>query len=269
LTAAPGETLTKESLPEGQPAAATFARAGVEGAWRRVTLFAVAAVYAVLWVGGVSHHFLYGGVGPGLEWVAALFLTLAGALVLLGARSWRARRSLVGVALLGFGVEALGVHTGLPFGAYRYTGALGPGLFGVPLVMTAAWMTLAAYAAQLLLRGRRAGRVEVLLAALWVTAIDLIIDPLAANQLGYWRWAAGGDYYGIPPLNFAGWFATALLAFALFGRPTEPNPWARRAGFSILLFFTLLAFAHALHLAALIGCALCLLHFVLTRNAER
>src|SRR3712207_6848024 len=37
----------------------------------------------------------------------------------------------------------------LPFGAYDYTGALRPQLFGVPVVMGFAWMSLVAYACEL------------------------------------------------------------------------------------------------------------------------
>jgi putative membrane protein len=43
----------------------------------------------------------------------------------------------------GFAVEALGVATGFPFGAYSYSGALGPRLLGVPLVIPLAWTWMA------------------------------------------------------------------------------------------------------------------------------
>lgn len=226
---------------------------------RRVALALIASVYAVLWAGGVAHHFLYGGVGAGQNWLASLFLAVAGALVLLGARGARELRLLGGVAALGFAVELVGVRTGLPFGSYAYTDVLEPRLFGVPLVMSAAWMTLVAYVRQALGRAGLPTWAGVVAGAAWMTAIDLLIDPLAANRLGYWRWAGGGVYYGIPALNFAGWFVTSLLAFYLVRRGREPNRWARRAGLSIVLFFTLLAVAHALYLAALVGGGLCLL----------
>lgn len=239
-------------------------------AWQRAALVVVAAGYVVLWLGGVAQHWLAGGVRPAQSWLAALFLLLAGVIVLLSTRTTRDLLWLVCVALFGFAVEIIGVRFGVPFGAYNYTDILAPKLLGVPLVMAAAWMTLAAYVKQMLARFRLSTWTEALIAALWLTTIDLIIDPLAAQQLNYWRWAANGFYYGIPATNFAGWFATSLLAFLLFRQSCAANVWARLVGLSIVLFFTLLACAHGLRAAALVGCGLCALHlFVANLSRKR
>ena len=40
-------------------------------------------------------------------------------------------------------VEAVGVHTGVPFGAYAYTGDLGAEVLGVPVVVPLAWTMMA------------------------------------------------------------------------------------------------------------------------------
>ena len=40
-------------------------------------------------------------------------------------------------------VEAVGVHTGMPFGAYAYTGDLGAEVLGVPAVVPLAWTMMA------------------------------------------------------------------------------------------------------------------------------
>lgn len=230
-------------------------------AGRRAALFVVGAAYVVLWLGGGAQHWRAGGVQPAQNWLAALFLLLAGVIVLLSTPTTRDLLWLASVALFGFAVEVIGVRYRLPFGAYRYTDVLTPQLFGVPLVMAAAWMTLAAYVKQMLARLRLPAWMEALLAALWLTVIDLIIDPLAARQLDYWRWAdTTGLYYGIPITNFIGWFVTGLLAFLLFRHRCAVNFWARRVGLSIILFFTLLACAHGLRMAALIGGGLCALH---------
>lgn len=214
--------------------------------------------FAVLWFGGVASHWGFGG-GARAEhaWLASLFLFVAGLIVMLGARTRGASAALVGVALLGFAVEAVGVSTGFPFGDYDYTDALRPRLLGVPFVMGFAWMVLAAHAAGLVARLRLPAWLGVLAAALWTTAVDLIIDPLAANALGYWRWSGAGSYYGIPFTNFAGWFVTGLVAFGLFGRRLAPNFWASVVGSAIVLFFTLVALAHSLHYASLVGLVLC------------
>ena len=223
--------------------------------WRRAALWTTLAVFAVLWVGGVSSEWL--GVeredGGAL---ASLFLLTAALVVLLGERTGRGAASLACVALLGFAVEALGVRFGLPFGRYAYTGALQPQVLGVPLVMGPAWMVLVAFASDAAGRLRLRGWKAVLFAALLTTATDLVIDPLAANRLGYWRWMEAGSYYGIPFLNFAGWFLTALVACRVMG--ARGNFWAGFAGGAILLFFALLALAHSLPYVALVGFVFCL-----------
>ena len=51
-----------------------------------------------------------------------------------------------------------------------------------------------------------------LLAAVIAVSLDLFIDPVAV-ALGYWVWRVPGDvYFGIPLLNFIGWFVLMLLA---------------------------------------------------------
>ena len=47
------------------------------------------------------------------------------------------------IAILAYGVEALGVATGFPFGSYHYTGVLFPVLpGGVPLPVIFAWLMI-------------------------------------------------------------------------------------------------------------------------------
>lgn len=234
---------------------------------RRVALLFLSVCYAMLWVGGVARYWLKVGAGVNQSLAAALFLTLAGMLVLVGTRSVRERLLLLAVASLGFAAEVLGVHTRVPFGAYEYTGALGPKVFGVPLVMAFAWMTLAGYVKQMLARFRLAPWVETFVAASWLTAFDLLIDPLASNQLGYWRWAVRGAYLGVPLGNFAGWFVVSLLAFVVLRRKFEAGQTSSLTGLSIILFFTLLALAHGDALAALPGFALCLVHSLVSRGS--
>jgi uncharacterized membrane protein len=114
----------------------------------------------------------------------------------------------------GFAVEVLGVHTGAPFGRYRYGSALGPRLFGVPMVIAFAWPMLAWPAALAARRLTTPFAARVALGA-WALAVwDLFLDPQMVAA-GYWRWAAPGVHLpGVPtvPLSdYAGWLATAGL----------------------------------------------------------
>lgn len=228
------------------------------GAWRPVALVALSVAYVVLWAGGVGHHLFVGAVAAEQAWLASAFLAVAGAIVLCTTASRREFLWLVAVACFGLLVEWCGVHYGLPFGRYAYTGTLQPVVSGVPFVMTCAWLALVAYVKQGLLRARLPPWRGAFVAAAWMTAIDLVIDPLAANQLGYWRWAERGGYYGIPLSNFAGWFIVSLAIFALLrGSEWGANIWHRLTGASIILFFTLIALSYHLWLAALVGLVLC------------
>jgi uncharacterized membrane protein len=134
--------------------------------------------------------------------------------------------------------------------------------------MAVAWMTRAAYVKQMLARFKLAQWVETFVAAAWLTAFDLLIDPLASSQLGYRRWAERGPYFGVPLANFAGWFAVSLLAFGVLRKKFEAGQTASLTGLSIILFFTLLALAHGDALVALHGRALCLIHILVRRRAD-
>lgn len=223
---------------------------------RRVALAAAVSLFALLWVGGVVSQWT-GGAGKDEGWLASLFLLNAGLIVLLGERTTAGALRLAAVALIGFAVEAAGVRIGLPFGEYVYTGVLWPQVLGVPAVMGFAWMALVAFACDFAWRLRLAPWVAVVCAAGLTTATDLVIDPLAANVLGYWSWSRGGAYYGIPFSNFAGWFVTALVACSVLGARGRPNFWAAIVGAAIVLFFASGALANSLFTVALVGLALC------------
>jgi len=234
--------------------------------WRRWTLVVLFAIYAVMWVGGVGSHLFTGRATADAAWAAPVFLLLAGLITLLGA-SGREAWMLVMAAGMGLLAEMIGTATGLIFSQYSYTGALGPRLVGLPLVMTSAWMVLVGYVREMLLPFSWPRPAKVIIAAAWMTAIDLLIDPLAAGPLDYWRWAEQGTYYGVPARNFLGWFFVSLLIFALAGRVAGRgrgrNPAAQFIGVSIIVFFALIALAHRLALASVVAVLLCAAHLAL------
>ncbi len=130
------------------------------------------------------------------------------------ARGARFAAAALGVpGAIGLSAEALGVATGRPFGRYAYSGKLGPRVAGVPLLAAGAWAIMArpAWIAAGWCDRRPSRRVPIAAAAL--TAWDAYLDPRMAEE-GYWTWAEGGRYAGVPATNFAGWFATGLAAFA-------------------------------------------------------
>ena len=204
------------------------------------------AAYLFLWFGGVGSHLVTGGTPPNMAWAAPVFLAL-GALIAIYSE-WPRWQAIALAAGVGFVAEAIGVASGYPFGAYSYTPVLAPAVLGVPLVVAGAWMILFIYVRHM--------QLTVIASAFIMAALDLVIDPLAANFLGYWHWQSGGPYYGVPLLNFAGWFAVAMLIFALAPKFTVRNPQVVWLGTSILLFFTAIAAIHGYFFPAFLGAAL-------------
>jgi uncharacterized membrane protein len=227
--------------------------------WRKFILTALGGAYAALWVGGVSAHILKGGPPPDAQWAAPVFLLLAGLIVLVTASATNLG-GLLAAAGIGFVAEYVGVSNGFLFGRYVYTGTLRPLLLGVPLVMACAWMILFAYVKQMLIPFKLSKPAEMTISGVWMVAIDLLIDPLASNRLGYWRWIEAGAYYGVPARNFLGWFVVSFMIFGIIRQRPQSDLWARSVGLSILLFFTVIALAYQLALAASVGLALSLAH---------
>jgi putative membrane protein len=110
-------------------------------------------------------------------------------------------------------VEAAGVTWGVPFGAYQYTGELGPRVLGVPVVVPLAWAWMgwpALVVARHLTRPRAA---RVGLAALGLATWDLFLDPQMVAA-GYWHWST----VDIPGQNYVGWLAVAVVMMVVLDR---------------------------------------------------
>jgi putative membrane protein len=161
---------------------------------------------------------------PGVT-LSALLQAAAVLVILSGA--WGARRTLLTAALViaaAWVVEFVGSHTGVPFGAYRYTDRLQPQLGAVPLLVPFAWLMMLppAWAVGAKLSGRTRGLAFILASALAFTVWDLFLDPQMVGW-HFWMWQTPVGYFGIPWVNFAGWFLGAALITAL-ARPAA-LPW--------------------------------------------
>jgi uncharacterized membrane protein len=228
----------------------------------------LAGVYVLLWLGGVISYVVFDRPPEDAGWTAPVFLFLSALLVVVNVEKDEAVR-LAAAGALGFLVEIVGARVGIPFGEYSYTEALTPQLFGVPLAMAAAWIVLIGYVRNMLGSSGLPGWLRPVLAALWMTAIDLLIDPLAAGRMDYWRWKGSGSYYGIPDANFFGWFVVSMGIFMLLRRDVRRNAWCRGIGLSTVIFFSCIAVASDLLIAATVGLGLGALHLVVALRAPR
>jgi uncharacterized membrane protein len=148
--------------------------------------------------------------------IAIVLLGAAAALAHAAATRGAAIALVVAVVTIagGFGTEVLGVHTGVPFGSYRYSAALGPTLLAVPLAIGPAWAMLAWPAA---LAARRLGRsfpARVVLGAWALASWDLFLDPQMVAA-GNWRWSAPHPHLpgvpAVPLTNYLGWLLVAAV----------------------------------------------------------
>jgi len=169
------------------------------------------------------------------------------------------------VLAIPYASEFVGVLTGVPYGAYTYTG-LHPWLFGlVPVFILIAWINIGylAIATTTVGLGRSSlwlAPLDGIVAAAW----DVMVDPLAVRA-GYWTWTSPDGFYGVPLSNFFGWFLVvtilSLVARSVWSRDTAVPTHASRAMIAILpglllgssASFAVLAVASGLPLAAVAG----------------
>ena len=129
----------------------------------------------------------------------------------------------------GYGIEWVGVRTGIPFGVYRYLDGLGPLVFGVPPIIGVNWFLLtlesAACIRWLLSSSRLLGifskkgstlsalpyGVQAALGATLMTAFDWLMEP-AAVRYGYWEW----QELSPPFMNYLGWWIGAFVLHYVF-----------------------------------------------------
>jgi len=111
--------------------------------------------------------------------------------------------------LISYAIEYTGVTTGYPFGSYAYTSAMGSFVGPVPVFIPFLWCALGYFCLQ-------ATGPSMVAPAMLMVLLDLSLDPLFSQSLWHWQSTAGPYYYGVPALNFVGWFVTAILIFTFF-----------------------------------------------------
>ena len=143
----------------------------------------------------------------------------------------RAITLLVVGALISLGAELTGTSTGLPFGPYSYTSLLGWRVAGlVPFPIPLSWFYM--IYASLAILGRLLAPADDLrtrlrwsaCAGIVLAAWDVSMDPAMSFATAHWIWHTRGFFYGMPLLNWFGWWLTgSVIAFAMLSivRPSE------------------------------------------------
>ena len=146
------------------------------------------------------------------------------------------------VPAIGWGVERLGSTSGIPFGDYTYTDALGPDLYGVPLVVPLAWAMMA-YPAHVAASALAWRRWLIPLVTAWsLMAWDLFLDPMMVDA-DAWRWTTTTPdlpgIEGIPVVNYAGWLAAGVvIGIAMLLLPTQRTPIGQPAALYLWVYIS-------------------------------
>jgi len=185
----------------------------------------------ILFLFPFSLLFVVTGLLPSqFSWIASLMIAFSAAATLVSEMRSRAALSAAAQCALLSGillcVEYVGVTTGVPFGRYTYTDALGFRISGVPLAIPLAWYTTVVNSWRLsrgiLERDDRAPAWMVaLLAAALTVALDLVLEPMASSITMYWVWSDGL----IPVQNYLSWGVFSMIAsFGLSVADRHPGP---------------------------------------------
>ncbi|MCE7055941.1 carotenoid biosynthesis protein [Algoriphagus sp. AGSA1] len=140
---------------------------------------------------------------------------------------------------IGFGAEAIGIHTGHLFGDYVYGPTLGPKLWQVPIVIGVNWFLLVYLTGTVFHRVTDNDYYAALLGATAMVVIDYILEPVAV-ALDMWHW----KFEIIPAGNYFSWFAVAFLIHLIYRKANfeRGNPLAAWMLVAMILFFTMLNF---------------------------
>jgi putative membrane protein len=151
--------------------------------------------------------------------------------------------ALAGLAAYTYGIEAVGVATGWPYGPFTYEVALGPTVAGVPVFLAVLFVPLV-FDAHLLVVARQADLGPIgrwLATAGLVVGLDLVLDP-GAVALGFWRYLEAGAYHGVPWQNYAGWGLAALVTAGLVELGLDHEALADRLASCPFVFDDLVSF---------------------------
>jgi putative membrane protein len=183
-------------------------------------LWLLAAAYAAALIGNIAF-------GLSIPIAVVLSISVAFALVHGAVRyGWRGIATFIVICLVVSNIfENLSILTGFPFGHYHYTDVLGFKLFLVPVLIGPAYFAtgyLAWVIGNVLVGEVRHGSSRFttiavpFIAAFVMVMWDITLDPRAATIQQQWIWEEGGGYFGVPLMNFVGWFLTVYIFLQLF-----------------------------------------------------
>ncbi len=162
--------------------------------------------------------------------VSALMIAATCVTVIHGSMRYGIKGVLVFLALClggGFAVENFSVAAGPPFGKYHYTNALRMPMIGyVPLDVGVLYFAMGYHAwviGNILLDkadtrlDQRFNLIALPVVAAFVMAMwGVVVDPASSTIQNVWIWHNSGGYFGVPLINFIGWWVVVYVFFQGF-----------------------------------------------------
>lgn len=146
---------------------------------------------------------------------------------------------LLSLGIFALVIETIAVKTGLPYGKFSYGSAIGYKILGAtpwpvafaypPILLGAFWLA----------RKATTKAWSIPLTALFALVADIVLDP-ALTRMQLWQWENPGPFYGVPLLNFVGWFVSGLLGAMLLTYLWQDTPVRRSlvySGFALVWFW--------------------------------
>ncbi len=145
---------------------------------------------------------------------------------------------------LGIIIETFALKTGIPYGHFSYLSQAGLRIAGlVPITLPFAWTTLIVGTVVLVRDKIKSRYASIFVGTLYLVWLDMVLDPVSV-ALGFWRWEAGGVYYGVPVINYVGWvisgtmgMGAALILFRLRRIIVDQLPTAAATSLYLFLLF--------------------------------
>lgn len=166
---------------------------------------------------------------------------------------------LIMVSIISWAYKSLSIATGFPFGHYNYSDLLGLKIGTVPLSIMPTYFAfgyLAWNVGDALLskfdntvRGWELFLVPFI-ASFIMVSWDVTMDPINSTITKAWLWHDGGSYFGVPVINFLGWFLcvfTFYVVFAFYSQKSNQDAAPQITGqklfwqFPAFLYLTIIA----------------------------
>jgi putative membrane protein len=171
------------------------------------------------------------------------------------------------LSLFAIVIESIGVQTGWPYGRFFYEESIGEKILGiVPWTVPFAWVPLVLGSYTFVSIFTKKLYSKIFFSALFLVAVDLVLDP-GAYALRMWIWIDGGQYYGVPLVNFLGWLLSGTIGTAIITmfhnqETVRPQPLVYSSLFLTLSFWSSVAFFKQLYIPFVFG--LLLLYILIT-----